>query len=208
MQSTPVDIIDYDMGNLRSIANAMKEVGADVKLVRRADDLRGGHLILPGVGAFGASMQNLRAQGMDHAILGHVASGRPFLGICLGFQVMFEHGTEMGTHTGLGLFKGTVSRFVTSLHIPHVGWNTIRPASGESFAHPVMAGTPSGAHVYFVHSFRAEATEPQDTLTMTEYGGEFVSGVAKDSMAGFQFHPEKSGHTGLRLLRGFLDWNP
>jgi glutamine amidotransferase len=208
MQGTPVDIIDYDMGNLRSIANAMIEVDADVKLVRRADELRGGHLILPGVGAFGASMQNLRAQGMDHAILGHVSSGRPFLGICLGFQVMFEHGTEMGEHVGLGLFKGTVSRFVTSLHVPHVGWNTIRPASGERFEHPLMRGTAAGTHVYFVHSFRAEATDPRDTLTVTGYDGDFVSGVAKDSMAGFQFHPEKSGHAGLGLLRGFLNWNP
>jgi glutamine amidotransferase len=203
--STSVDVIDYDMGNLRSISNALASLDADVRLIRTPSERRpSSHLLLPGVGAFGASMANLRAAGLDELILEHATSGIPFMGICLGFQVMFERGTEAGDHQGLGLFKGTVARFDHGLHIPHTGWNELHATR----PHPVTADLGEGRHVYFVHSYRAEGVPEEDVLTTSDYGGEFVAGVARDAVAGFQFHPEKSGHTGLSLLRAWLAWRP
>ncbi len=205
--STPtrVDVIDYDMGNLRSISNALVSLGADVRLVRTPTEHRvGSHLLLPGVGAFGASMANLRAAGLDELIHQHASTGTPFMGICLGFQVLFERGSEAGDHQGLGLFQGSVDRFDHGLHIPHTGWNELRVQR----PHPVTGGVDDGRHVYFVHSYRAQGVPDADVLTTSEYGGVFVSGVARDAIVGFQFHPEKSGHTGLSLLRAWLDWRP
>ncbi len=203
--STRVAIVDYEMGNLRSIANAMRAVGGDVQLVRDAAELDGvEHLVLPGVGAFGASMANLRERGLDVAIREHVAAGRPFLGICLGFQVLFARETEHGEHVGLGLLDGTVSRFETSLHVPHVGWNVLLPRQ----QHPVLAGLPEGAHMYFVHSFRPVGVDDDAVLAESEYDGRFVCAVARGSLVGTQFHPEKSGRDGLRLLQNFVTWRP
>ena len=202
--STPVDVIDYGMGNLRSICNALASQEADVRLVAAPGELRGCHTVLPGVGAFGESMRNLRAAGFDDVIRGHVAAQRPFLGICLGFQVLFERGTELGDHVGLGLFKGTVSRFQTSLHVPHTGWNELVPAR----VHPVLEPLGSGGHVYFVHSFRPTDTSPGEVLATSDYDGPFTAAVASGSAIGFQCHPEKSGQLGLALLHAWMNWRP
>lgn len=203
--STRVAVVDYDMGNLHSIASALVAVGGDVRLVRTDDELQDvDRLVLPGVGAFGASMRNLRNVGLVDGIRRHVAAGRPFLGICLGFQVLFERGTEHGQHDGIGLFAGSVDRFDTGLHVPHVGWNELI-ACGD---HPLLAGVGQRAHMYFVHSYRPVGVEEHVVIGQSDYDGRFVCAVAAGSAAGTQFHPEKSGHDGLRLLSNFLAWSP
>lgn len=205
MQNPHVTIVDYRMGNLHSIANALRAVGATVTLANSPAQLEeAGHVVLPGVGAFGASMANLAQAGLDTALREHARRGRPLLGICLGFQVLFERGTEHGQHSGLGLFAGTVDRFVTRLHVPHVGWNEIV----GSQHHPLLARIPDHTHMFFVHSFRPVDTNPRDVLATSDYDGEFCCAVARDNVAGTQFHPEKSGEAGLRLLADFVRWSP
>jgi glutamine amidotransferase len=206
MSAAPmVTLIDYRMGNLRSIGNALRHVGAEVRVVDSADGLKGaGHVVLPGVGAFGASMRNLAERGLDDALRTHAAQGRPLLGICLGFQVLFDRGTEGGEHRGLGLIGGAVRRFETSLHIPHTGWNELRVVR----PHPLLDGISDGEHVYFVHSYHPDAVDPSDVICTSEYDGAFVCGVARGSVVGTQFHPEKSGPAGLKLLSNFLAWSP
>lgn len=199
-----VTLIDYDMGNLRSLANALRAVDADVRIVDRGDALADAdHVILPGVGAFGASMENLRARGLDEALHRHIDAGRPFLGICLGFQVLFAEGSENGRHTGLGVFPGRVDRFETDLHVPHVGWNIL-----EAAPHPIFAGLGPSPHMYFVHSYRPTGCDTADVIGTSEYDGSFVCAVARGSAAGTQFHPERSGADGLRVLTAFLAWRP
>lgn len=199
-----VAVVDYGMGNLHSISSALSEVGAAVTMVSTPEALaRFDRVVLPGVGAFGRSMDNLRTAGLDEALRTHVAAGRPLFGVCLGFQVLFEASTELGEHTGLGLVPGRVTRFVTDLHVPHVGWNVVR-ASG----HPLFAGLGEDPHAYFVHSFRPEAVPAAAAIARSEYGGEFVCAVVHGSAAGVQFHPEKSGPEGLRILSNFMAWRP
>ncbi len=199
-----VAVIDYGMGNLHSIASALRAVGAEVELVRAGEDLaRFDRAVLPGVGAFGRSMAHLREAGLDAAIRAHVDGGRPLLGVCLGFQVLFEDSDELGEHVGLGLVPGHVQRFETKLHVPHVGWNVVRPAP-----HPLFDGLPDDVHAYFVHSFYPTDVDDDAVIARSEYDGEFVCGVARGSAAGLQFHPEKSGQDGLQMLANFLRWNP
>lgn len=202
--SARVVVVDYEMGNLRSIANALRVVGGDVVTSADPDVIaRADRLVLPGVGAFGASVDNLRARGLDAAIHAHVDGGRPFLGICLGFQVLFDVGLEHGEHTGLGLFRGTVRRFDTALHVPHVGWNGIQAAR----PHALLAGLADGTPMYFVHSYHPAQVLAAEVLATAEYDGAFCCAVARDNVAGTQFHPEKSGPDGLRLLANFLAWS-
>lgn len=199
-----VGVVDYGMGNLHSIGSALAEVGADVTLVRDAAALaRFDRVVLPGVGAFGRSMANLRSAGLDEALRAHVTAGRPLFGICLGFQVLFESSDELGEHPGLGLVPGRVTRFVTDLHVPHVGWNVLKPRP-----HPLLSGLGRAPHAYFVHSFRPEGVPEDVVIARSEYGGDFVCAVARGSAAGVQFHPEKSGPEGLCILRQFIDWRP
>lgn len=203
--STRVGIIDYRMGNLRSIGNALDKVGGEVRFVRTAQELlESERLVLPGVGAFGASMRNLGEQGLPEAIGRFVTAGRPLLGICLGFQVLFERGTEGGPHEGLGLVPGTVSRFETDMHVPHTGWNVLRATS----EHALWSGLDEDAHVYFVHSYKPEGVPKAYVIGESEYDGGFCCAVARDNVAGTQFHPEKSGADGLRILSNFLEWRP
>ena len=197
-----VAIVDYGMGNLRSLANALRAVGAEPELVEAPERLSEyDRAVLPGVGAFGASMRNLRSVGYDQAIREYVASGRPLLGICLGFQVLFERGTEGGDHEGLGLVPGRVRRFETSLHVPHVGWNAVRTQG-----HTLWDGLGEAPHMYFVHSYHADDVGADDVIGVTDYGERFVSAVARGNVAGTQFHPEKSGPDGLRVLHNFVRW--
>ena len=211
MADRQVTLIDHHINNLQSIRNALLAVGATVRVVHDASELDGaGHVLLPGVGAFAQSMDNLRERGFVPAIREHVAAGRPFMGICLGFQVMFdssdEHGEQRpgGCHEGLGLVHGRVERFRTSLHVPHVGWNGLL-TQGD---HPLFRGIDSGAHMYFVHSYHPVGVDESVVIGRSDYDYSFVCAVASGSAVGTQFHPEKSGADGLRVLRNFLDWRP
>jgi glutamine amidotransferase len=195
-------IIDYGMGNLRSVEKAVEAVGgrpaitADPGVVRK-----GARLILPGVGAFGDAMENLRRNGLDDAIREAVKAGKPLLGLCLGLQLIFTQSEEFGSHKGLDLIPGNVRRFdEPGLRVPHVGWNQIEGAGPN----PLLAGIPEGSYFYFVHSFYVEPAKPEHILRWTSYGSRFCSIAWRDNVWGAQFHPEKSQDTGKRLLFNFL----
>jgi glutamine amidotransferase len=202
----PVVVIDYGMGNLRSIANALGKVGASVDITSDPSRVaKAQRLVLPGVGAFGRSMEELAGRELIGPISEAVDRGVPLLGICLGFQVLFEASTEFGDNDGLGLMAGRCDRFDdTDLIVPHVGWNRVEPRR----SHPLFDGLESGGYFYFVHSFRPESTHDDDVLATTEYGDDFVCSVHKGSVVGTQFHPEKSGRLGMKMLTNFMAWNP
>jgi glutamine amidotransferase len=195
-------IVDYGMGNLRSVEKAVAAVGGhplmsgDPEVVRRAP-----RLILPGVGAFGDAMNNLGSQGLLEALLEAVGSGTPLLGLCLGLQLLFEESEEFGRHRGMGIIPGGVRRFTGSgLHVPHVGWNQVQDVKPD----PLLEGVPEGAYFYFVHSYYVEPAESDDRLASTEYGRPFCSIARRGRVWGAQFHPEKSQAMGKRLLNNFL----
>ncbi len=201
-----IAVIDYGVGNLFSLRRSLEFVGAeatvsgDAAVLRRADKL-----ILPGVGAFGDAAAKLRATGLDQVVLEEAAAGKPLLGICLGMQLLFEESEEYGLHPGLGLLKGRVvameGRLPAGLPIPHIGWNGLRLVKSDC---PLFRETKDGDCVYFVHSFYAEGCE--DSLAATaEYGLDLTATVWKDNVYGCQFHPEKSGPVGLRMLRAFVE---
>lgn len=193
-------IVDYGVGNLRSVQKALETVGAlagisgDPAVLATAASL-----VLPGVGAFGDAMDQLRVRRLLAPILEHVAQARPLLGICLGMQLLFDESEEMGDHRGLGLLPGRVLRFPNGpLKVPHVGWNRL------SFAPcPLLAGIPTGSYAYFVHSYYAQPQDPGDVLARSDYGLEFAAVVGRGRTWGAQFHPEKSQGVGLRLLANF-----
>jgi glutamine amidotransferase len=205
-----VAIIDYGMGNLRSVQKAFEAVGHEAVVTRDRrviDDAS--RLVLPGVGAFGDCMANLKRYELVDPILRSIARGKPFLGICLGLQLLFTESYEFGRHNGLDLVSGTVKRFpfepstdAVRLKVPHMGWNAVtirRPA-------PPLSGIESGAHFYFVHSYYVEPTDLGVTATSTEYGIPFVSSVWRDNVFACQFHPEKSQSAGLQIIRNFGKW--
>ncbi len=210
-------IIDYGSGNLRSAAKAIERVAAEIgrgQTVVVTDDPAAldaaHHIVLPGVGAFGDCMAGLNAlAGMRDALERNViAAGKPFLGICIGMQLMAEKGIEHGEHAGLGWIQGAVGpieQLDPALKIPHMGWNEIETAAS---GHPVLADVKTGAHAYFVHSFSLQCRNEKDILARVDYGGKLVAIAGRDNMVGTQFHPEKSQATGLTLLRNFLRWNP
>ncbi len=195
-------IIDYGMGNLRSVEKALAAVGGlpvisgDPKAVRTAK-----RLILPGVGAFGDAMGNLRSAGLDSAILDAVNSGTPLLGLCLGLQLMFTRSEEFGSHEGLNLIPGKVLKFSDpGLRVPHVGWNQIEGAKEDR----LLQNIPEGSYFYFVHSFYVEPDSTEHVLLLTDYGHLFCSIAHRENVWGAQFHPEKSQDSGKQLLRNFL----
>ena len=205
-----IAIIDYEMGNLRSVQKAFEAVGHQAILTSDQSVIENAtHIVLPGVGAFGDCVANLRRFGLVDALRKVIAQGKPFLGICLGLQVLFTRGEEFGVNQGLDIFKGTVKKFSFShpkghqLKIPHMGWNTIQSKQNS----PVLQGITSDAHVYFVHSYYVEPEDPSVICTLTDYGFPFVSSVAKDNVFACQFHPEKSQQVGLRILRNFGAWH-
>ena len=209
-------IIDYGSGNLRSAAKAFERAAAEsgsserVLVSGEAADVRDAdRVVLPGVGAFADCRRGLAAlPGMEEALDDVVRRrGRPFLGICVGMQLMAERGREFETVEGLGWIPGEVVAIATadkSLKIPHMGWNELL-ARRE---HALLDGLPAGAHAYFVHSYQLRCADPADIVAETEYGGRLTAVVARDNIAGTQFHPEKSQETGLRLIANFLRWRP
>lgn len=200
-----IAIVDYGMGNLRSVQKAFERVGAAARIVSAPREVVGASkLVLPGVGAFGDAIARLRQGGLDAAIVDSVQGGTPFLGICLGLQLLFDVSYEDGEHTGLGILPGKVVRFcfdgaAARLPVPHVGWNALawnRPC-------PLLRGVPEGAYVYFVHGYHVQPLERDGILTTTEYGHAFVSSVWRDNVYATQFHPEKSQSVGLKMLENF-----
>ena len=194
-------IIDYGAGNLQSVEKALRHIGCDCFVTADPAELRQARAaVLPGVGAFGDAMKSLRARGLEEPIRTFIASGKPFLGICLGLQLLFESSEESPGVAGLGLLKGKILRLPaeSDLKIPHIGWNslTIRKPGG------LFAGVEGEPYVYFVHSYYLQAEE--DVVAATaEYGATIHAAVQKDNLLACQFHPEKSGEVGLRLLRNF-----
>lgn len=198
-----IAIVDYGMGNLHSVAKAVERLGYEALVTSDASAiLAADAVILPGVGAFGDAMASLRTTGLDAVVAEAAANAKPLLGICLGMQLLFARSEEHGEHTGLGLLPGRVVRFQGGTYkVPHMGWNRLRWEQPES---PLFAGLDEG-HVYFVHSFHALPERASDLLATTEYGGGPVTAiVGRGNVFGMQFHPEKSGELGMRLLDNFL----
>jgi len=194
------------MGNLRSVQNALEEIGQPAALVSDPAQVAGFEkIIIPGVGAFGEAMENLRSAGMDSALKDHVAAGRPLLGICLGMQLICRKSYEDGEHEGLGWIDAEVRHFppAEGLKVPHMGWNAV----DHEASHPLLKEVASGADVYFVHSYYVDCAETADSLGTTEHGLRFTSVVGHDNVYGMQFHPEKSQHVGMQLLRNFVALN-
>lgn len=203
---TSVALIDYGAGNLRSVANALRAAGAANVAVTADPDVIAGadRIVLPGVGAFKHCMDSLSAiDGMIAALETRVrAQGAPFLGICVGMQLLADAGEEHGRHPGLGWIGGTVRAFAPApnLRVPHMGWNDVTPRR----AHPVIAG----GEAYFLHSYHFTDVADADLLAVSDHGGPFVAAVGRDNMVGVQYHPEKSQSFGLSLLESFLAWRP
>jgi len=202
-----IAIIDYGAGNLRSVRNTLTHLGADVVTASTPDQLDGASkIVLPGVGAFGAGINALRAAGFEAPIKEAVAAGVPLIGICLGMQYLFESSDEMGRHRGLGLLPGRVTRFpANGPKVPHIGWNELHVRAGEN---TLLAGLPDGSYAYFVHSYYVEAGDERDVLATTDYGIEFASVVGRGNVFGIQPHPEKSQAVGQRILQNFLEMAP
>lgn len=204
-----IGIIDYGVGNLFSLRSSFEAIGEQVFVSGDQEELaKADRLILPGVGAFGDAAAKLRENGLDQFVKAQAAAGKPLMGICLGMQLLFERGFEYGEHEGLGLLKGQVvpmeGVIPDTLKIPHIGWNALRFAQPDC---PIFKNIREGDHVYFVHSFYAEGCD--DSLAAsTEYGASLTAAVAKGNVFGCQFHPEKSGSVGLRILKAFCEVQP
>jgi glutamine amidotransferase len=201
-----IAIVDTGSGNLRSVAKALAHAGgaptitSDPDLVRRAD-----RVVVPGQGAFGAFVRGMHERGLEAALREVIASGKPFLGICLGLQVLFDESEEQGPVAGLGVLPGRVLRFrpaSPACKVPHMGWNQVHRAGGA--AEPLLAGIPDGAWFYFVHSYYAAPARPADVALTCEYEISFAAAVRRDNVFACQFHPEKSQAAGLRLLANFV----
>ncbi len=217
--SNTITLIDYGMGNLRSVAKALEQVGGQIRLTSSPTTLRkASKCVVPGVGAFGDAMRELKRRKLLEPLRDYLQSGRPFLGICLGLQLLFEESEEGENYKGLGIFKGKVIRFSSklqaessklSLKIPHIGWNQIRwkVEGGRSKEKcPLLKGIPDGSYFYFVHSYYVEPKESNIIAATTEYGTEFTSMIWKENVFATQFHPEKSQKVGLRLLKNFVEY--
>lgn len=202
-----IAIVDYGVGNLFSLRSSLESIGAQVAIASDAQTLaEADRLILPGVGAFADAAAQLRATGLDRLVLRRAAEGVPVMGICLGMQMLFDQSLEFGQRAGLSLIPGTVRPIreviPPGLKVPHIGWNALH-LHGEK--HPIFRYVQEGEWVYFVHSFYG-ADCAGSTIASTEYGAELTAAVARGNVCGCQFHPEKSGRTGLNILRGFCEW--
>jgi len=204
-----IGIVDYGMGNLRSVQKALERAGGEVEVIRAPSQVeQAGKIVLPGVAAFGDAMEALHRAGLVEPLVGAIARGVPYLGLCLGLQLLFDVSYEDGQHAGLGVLAGKVVRFqfdasVTAqrLSVPHMGWNQIRWTQNV----PMFDGLDAGASVYFAHSYHVVPADETVVAATTDYGYPFVSAVWKDNIFATQFHPEKSQAVGLRLLKNFVD---
>ncbi|HBI28470.1 MAG TPA: imidazole glycerol phosphate synthase subunit HisH [Deltaproteobacteria bacterium] len=193
-------IIDYGVGNLANLKNALDHLGVECVVVRDPEPLQTAErILLPGVGAFAPALERLRGSGMLDVLSERMQAGTPLLGICVGSQLLLDESEEDGLHPGLGWIPGRVQRFRHDLKIPQIGWNQVESRKAD----PLLDGIADGAHFYFVHSYHMIPHEPETTLAETEYGIRFTSVVRKQNVWGVQFHPEKSQDAGLRLLRNF-----
>jgi imidazole glycerol-phosphate synthase subunit HisH len=204
-----IAVIDYGVGNLRSVHKALEAAGTPAVVVTAPEQLTGAAgIVLPGVGAFGDAAANLRAAGFEEPLLAAVASGIPLLGICVGMQLLFEESEEMGCHRGLGVLPGYVCRFPGDMRgpdgrpmkVPQIGWNQLRHRGDD----PLLAGIADGAYAYFVHSYYCAPAEPEDVVASTDFGIEYASIVRRANVWGIQCHPEKSQSVGLRILGNFV----
>ncbi|MFC1478757.1 imidazole glycerol phosphate synthase subunit HisH [Candidatus Margulisiibacteriota bacterium] len=218
-----ITIIDYGMGNLRSVQKSFEKAGAKTQITQSVKEIENAEvLVLPGVGAFGAAMQNLQKMGFVEPIKKHIQSGRPFLGICLGMQVLFPYSEENPDIEGLGIFEGSVRRFQTTLRqaqgdnsplsnphsefripklrVPHMGWNQLNPKKESD----LLAEIAPDSYTYFVHSYYVDPEDKDIILTTTDYGVEFASSIQKNNVIAAQFHPEKSGDAGMRMLKNYV----
>lgn len=196
-------ILDYDVGNLKSVTNAMRYLGFDTRITSDPAELeRADAIILPGVGAFPDAAEKLRVPGLDKTLLTQ-AEKKPILGICLGMQLLFDRGEEIRPCAGLGLVHGSVRRLGTDRKLPHIGWNSLAFQNHS----PLFRGLDDGVYVYFVHTFCGVADRESDVIARTEYGPSVVAAVSCGNVYGCQFHPEKSGETGLVILKNFGELN-
>lgn len=209
---TDIAVVDYGMGNLRSVAQALSHVaqGRSVKITSNPDEiLAASHVVFPGQGAMPDCVRELDARNLRGAVL-EASKSKPFLGICIGLQLLFEHSDE-GDTPGLGVFRGKVQRFASNMHdelgaklkVPHMGWNQVR----QTVDHPLWAGITQDARFYYVHSYYVNPVETSLTAGSSEYPLSFTCAVARDNIFAVQFHPEKSQHAGLKLLENFIHWD-
>ncbi|MBK6796701.1 MAG: imidazole glycerol phosphate synthase subunit HisH [Acidobacteria bacterium] len=195
-----IAIIDYGVGNLRSVEKAFTSQGIDAVVTSDEQILRtADKLVLPGVGAFAACMDGLRKHNFDRLVIEAAQSGKPIIGLCVGLQMMFDEGHEFGIHKGLGLLPGKVVRFPDGIHVPHIGWNQVEFKQD----HPIFRGLPENPFFYFVHSYYCVPDDPTCILGETDYGQTYASICGRDNIVGVQFHPEKSQGMGLHLLKNF-----
>lgn len=198
-----IAVVDYGAGNLRSVARALQASGAETVVTDRPRDLIAAHgVVLPGVGAAGSAMRGLAERGLIDPLREVVASGKPFLGVCLGLQVLMSWSDENGGVECLGVIPGRVSRLPEGLKVPHIGWNQAR----QRRDHRLFDGVADGANFYFVHSYVVVPEDSADVISVTEYGVEFASAVARNNVVATQFHPEKSSAAGLRVYHNFATW--
>lgn len=203
MSASRVTIVDYQMGNLRSVQKALEHVGVEATISNDANEIANAdRLILPGVGAFRDAIREIKTRDLVRPIKDFIASGRPFLGICLGLQLLFEVSEEGGQYEGLGVLAGRVVRFElpAEYKVPHMGWNRVKQ---EQVGVPAFAGLPADAYFYFVHSYYVRPDDASVCWLTSDYGGAFCAAVARDNVIATQFHPEKSQTHGLRLLENF-----
>jgi len=199
-ESPRITVIDYQAGNIRSVEKALEKSGALVKVSGNATDVENSDaVVFPGQGSCDSSMVNLRNQGLDKVLVEWIKSGKPFMGVCLGLQLLLEESDE-GDERGLGVLRGRVEKLPQGQKVPHMGWNSVRFTTD----HPVLQGVPQNSYFYFVHSYVAVPKDSSIIAGHTEYGRDFCSAVAFDNVVAVQFHPEKSGQNGLNIYRNFV----
>lgn len=197
-----IAIVDYGIGNLASVRKAFAKIGAEAKVTSSPDEIAGAEkVVLPGVGAFGKAVEHLAEQGLVEQVRKAIAEGKPFLGICLGMQLLFASSEEAPGMKGLGILPGNVRRFRGVTKVPQIGWNEVH----QTRTSPLFASIPEAAYFYFVHSYYVAPQDHATVLALADYGGEYAAAVGKENVWGVQFHPEKSQAWGLALLRNFAE---